>query len=569
LRGVTARKHRKVQPAQMGPDSSLQACDGVLATLGALRTEGAFCDIVFAVGSELFFAHQAVLAALSKPLHDHIVAQSKAQGSPAPELAMPPQPLEIHLENTAAHQVEALLERAYGGQTQAKDTGAEAFGLCTALGLEGQASTLSGLRSLQAKGVLCDMLLTVGSEHIPVHQVVLAAASSTLKRLIADGAKQLGVDMTVEKGHTPCNTFELELRGIKHAEAGRILVDFLYGRSMSAREMSNEVCKDVLQLASELRFPTLEAHVLRWSRGCKTKKEQTSGEAVAVAGKPEGAAEAPEAEVDDDEGDGVEEAAEEVAEETQEHEEQEDPEEADAAEAKQGPEHAGGQGPDVEKAETFLSMHCLRFNSKLPVPQQPMMGAKEAAEQAGEIYCRQDASFLEKLVRLFWERPVWLEPGLKQAPLLAKVMDVDRLKRLLPFVAYQWKDGPWQQAFVRRGWDPREEPEESLKLQVVNFKDERFPGKGREIPEAAEDVFFRRAPARRFQLYVLADIEDEFIESLVEGIEAKSECDRRTGFLEAVIHGVILNRLKVKSTELRQKRKQQGTDASRKRARAA
>ena len=45
---------------------------------------------------------------------------------------------------------------------------------------------------------------------------------------------------------------------------------------------------------------------------------------------------------------------------------------------------------------------------------------------------------------------MWLEPALTQAPLLAKTLDAQRLKRLLPYVAYQWREGPWQQALAAK-----------------------------------------------------------------------------------------------------------------------
>eukprot|EP00913_Durusdinium_trenchii_P001891 g1750.t1 len=90
-------------------------------------------------------------------------------------------------------------------------------------------------------------------------------------------------------------------------------------------------------------------------------------------------------------------------------------------------------------------------------------------------------------------------------------MDTERLKRLLPFVAYQWKDG-------------------------------------REVPHATEDVAFQRAPVYRWQLYQLEHIEDEYIQSLLEGVHPDHGCDAKSGFL-GVLHEVILDRLKVKAAE--------------------
>eukprot|EP00439_Symbiodinium_sp_Y106_P034838 s4214_g4.t1 len=433
----------------------------------------------------------------------------------------------------------ALLDRLYGEGGEAEV--AEASKLSAALEVASEAPLALGLQALQAKGLLCDILLTVGDIHIPAHQAVLAASSSALKRLILDGAKQL-CDSSAKM---PCNTFELEMRGIKHAEAIRVLVDFLYGSpTWTKHQVSEEVCADILHLASELRLPKLQEQALQWSRS-RTWSTAGPGEVAALE---------------------VYEAEDAPASTPPAVELPESQPEAEAVHPDRLECHK-----DLEECGQFWSMKCVRFNSTAPIPMQPAMGAKEAAEHAGEIYCRQDAAFLEKLVQLFWERPVWLESGLKAAPVLAKLMDADRLRRLLPFVAYQWKDGPWQQAYARLGWDPREEPEEALQLQVVTFKDTTFPGRGRESPQVSEDIYFSRPPTRRWSLYMLELIEDGFIGSLVQGAAAnqdRPQCDRKTGFLGQVLYEAILDRLEVMATELRQKRKKTGVkEAPRKKAR--
>ena len=45
--------------------------------------------------------------------------------------------------------------------------------------------------------------------------------------------------------------------------------------------------------------------------------------------------------------------------------------------------------------------------------------------------------------------------GAEQGPsFFSKENLVAFFRRLLPFVAYQWKDGPWQQAYARLGEGP-------------------------------------------------------------------------------------------------------------------
>jgi hypothetical protein len=200
----------------------------------------------------------------------------------------------------------------------------------------------------------------------------------------------------------------------------------------------------------------------------------------------------------------------------------------------------------------------MSFNSKAEVPQPPAAGAMEAADETSEIDSRQDSKFLAKLVQLFWERPAWLEPCLKRAPMLGASVDTEILARLLPFVAYQWKDGPWQNAYARLGWDPREDPEEATLLQVIDFKDRHFRGEGKskakDVVEGTEDIFFNKAPTLRSQLYQLVDIEDEIVQSLMEeGSDATAKCDRRHGFMNQIIVETINERLQIKSNDMRAK----------------
>ncbi|CAJ1433673.1 unnamed protein product, partial [Effrenium voratum] len=431
-----------------------------LRALRTLRSQGELCDVVLAAGEEQVLAHQAILAAASPKLREHILAQNRClPGERDDDLCLPPEPLEIRLEHMAPAALKALVDQLYGSQ------------VC-------QSEIAGGLRQLRSEGLLCDILLKVGKERLPAHQVVLAANCSGLRKMLR--AK---------------HTLELELNGVS-AEAVRILLDFLYGED---RQVPSELCRDLLHLAKELKLPALQ------ERCFAEPKEVCPQQVLEVSSTQEATQEEP---------------------------------------------------PRV------LTMRCLRFSSG-PVPSPPK-DALEAADAAGEIYCKQDVAFLRGLVRLFWERSVWLEPALTQAPLLAKTMDAQRLKRLLPYVAYQWREGPWQQAYARLGFDPREEPE-AMKWQVVMFTDKDLPRGPRGRPtgghKAAEDIWFAQAPANRCQLYQLECIEDECVQSLMQDVEPQKECQLKTGFLDPVLHDAILERLQVRSRELRESNERPRTRA--------
>jgi len=297
------------------------------------------------------------------------------------------------------------------------------------------------------------------------------------------------------------------------------LLDFLYARpTWKDRHVNAETCKDVMHLASEFKLPALKEQGLLWNQLLTMPPALPTMpvEEDLADDHPNGPADA---DVDADD--------------AQEENDAEDPED-----------------------EVFLKMRCIKFDAKT-IPMPPATSAQEAAEAAGEIYNRQDTSFLATLVRVFWEWPIWLEPVLQKSPAFLRKMDPDRFKRLIPFVAYQWKDGPWQQAYTRLGFDPREAPEEALTCQVILFKDEAFRGRGPVRP--SEDINFLKAPTSRNQLYQLECLkEDEYIRDLLTGFEPQSLgdfCDRRSGFLGEVLLEVIQERLKVKAAELHSKKR--------------
>eukprot|EP00930_Biecheleria_cincta_P095315 TRINITY_DN87292_c0_g1_i1.p1 TRINITY_DN87292_c0_g1~~TRINITY_DN87292_c0_g1_i1.p1 ORF type:complete len:577 (-),score=165.11 TRINITY_DN87292_c0_g1_i1:58-1788(-) len=519
--------------------------------LRSLRAQGAFCDLRLSTDSEQCLAHQAVLAALSKPLREKILANSKGQIPPSPELATAPQPLEIKLASGTSLQakaVQTLLDHCYGEEleseeekNQQQDGKISSLQLLAALQVEkSEALELAdGLQKLQKESVLCDLLLNVGGEHIPAHQVVLASANGHLRNLIVEGMQNLKLAMS--DGHSveaASHTLELELRGIENAEAVRVLLDFLYGRpSWVERKLSAAACRDVLQLATELRLPSLQEQGLLWSRTCE------SAATTAPAGGDE-EEEEEEEEAGTPQGEGTpDRATEELA----------TPEPADIT--------LPGDfiKNELRAAEKYLSLRTFKFNSKEEVPEPPSSGAVELAGAMGELESKWDTNFLAKLVQLFWERSIWLEPVLKQAPVLGRQIDSERLQRFLPLVAYQCKDGPWQSAYVRLGYDPREDPEEAMKLQVLDFRDKHFKGEGKseakEYPDGSEDVFFKKPPTLRSQLYQLADIDDEIVQSLVDSAAAdpSSSCDRKHGFFNPLMVHMIAERLDYRSKELREK----------------
>ncbi|XP_006894495.1 PREDICTED: general transcription factor 3C polypeptide 5-like [Elephantulus edwardii] len=97
------------------------------------------------------------------------------------------------------------------------------------------------------------------------------------------------------------------------------------------------------------------------------------------------------------------------------------------------------------------------------VPTQPL----EAAVQTWKRICTNpiDRKVEEDLKKLFEIRPIWSRSAVK-----ANIsIHPDKLKVLLPFMAYYMITGPWRSLWIRYGYDPRKNPDAKI-YQVLDFR---------------------------------------------------------------------------------------------------
>ncbi|XP_026543084.1 general transcription factor 3C polypeptide 5 [Notechis scutatus] len=97
------------------------------------------------------------------------------------------------------------------------------------------------------------------------------------------------------------------------------------------------------------------------------------------------------------------------------------------------------------------------------VPSKPL----EAAVQTWKKVCSNtvDHQAEAELKKLFELRPVWSRNAVK-----ANIsVHPDKLKLLLPYLAYYMLTGPWRSLWVRFGYDPRKHPEAKI-YQVLDFR---------------------------------------------------------------------------------------------------
>ncbi|OPJ67726.1 general transcription factor 3C polypeptide 5 [Patagioenas fasciata monilis] len=97
------------------------------------------------------------------------------------------------------------------------------------------------------------------------------------------------------------------------------------------------------------------------------------------------------------------------------------------------------------------------------IPTKPL----DAAVQTWKKLCTNsvDKKVEEELRKLFEVRPVWSRNAVK-----ANIsVHPDKLKLLLPYLAYYMLTGPWRSLWVRFGYDPRKHPEAKI-YQVLDFR---------------------------------------------------------------------------------------------------
>ncbi|XP_005346246.1 general transcription factor 3C polypeptide 5 isoform X1 [Microtus ochrogaster] len=97
------------------------------------------------------------------------------------------------------------------------------------------------------------------------------------------------------------------------------------------------------------------------------------------------------------------------------------------------------------------------------VPLQPL----EAAVQTWKKACTNpiDQKVEEELRQLFDIRPVWSRNAVKSNV----SVHPDKLKILLPYMAYYMITGPWRSLWIRFGYDPRKHPDAKI-YQVLDFR---------------------------------------------------------------------------------------------------
>lgn len=138
---------------------------------------------------------------------------------------------------------------------------------------------------------------------------------------------------------------------------------------------------------------------------------------------------------------------------------------------------------------------------------------------------------------LFDERPIWPKVSISEhlANIGLKFGD-HMLKRLLFRVAYYFKRGPFHRFWIRKGYDPRKDPESRI-YQIIDI---RVPYALRGYCDVAsgkkfkwEDLCnFRVFPVKRQIYFQLFELVDDYIQQEIRKPPQEKECNHLTGWFK-------------------------------------
>lgn len=170
--------------------------------------------------------------------------------------------------------------------------------------------------------------------------------------------------------------------------------------------------------------------------------------------------------------------------------------------------------------------HYIDYNH-YPVPTQPAKNLANSRQVPKDL--------LDRVREALEERPIWTRRALVTR--IAPYYSDNSLKIAVQLVGYQFKGGPWRDAVIKYGVDPRPDPKYRI-YQTLAFKLERLPN-----DSTVKNGIVRamgREEARRSHLWdgkeyctngkfwQICDITDPFLVKMINDAPLRNECDIAT-----------------------------------------
>uniref|UniRef100_A0A0D9V1P2 Transcription factor IIIC subunit 5 HTH domain-containing protein n=2 Tax=Leersia perrieri TaxID=77586 RepID=A0A0D9V1P2_9ORYZ len=136
--------------------------------------------------------------------------------------------------------------------------------------------------------------------------------------------------------------------------------------------------------------------------------------------------------------------------------------------------------------------------------------------------------------KMFDERPVWPRQSLYER-LIDDGLQISQsqFKRLLFRAGYYFSTGPFGKFWIRRGYDPRKDPESRM-FQRIDFRMppelRNLPRKERRPEKWAEMCKLEVMPSKSFIFLQLFELKDDFIQAEIRKPSHQSTCSHLTGW---------------------------------------
>ena len=185
--------------------------------------------------------------------------------------------------------------------------------------------------------------------------------------------------------------------------------------------------------------------------------------------------------------------------------------------------------------------YIIKYNQH-PVPTEPRWQPKMSDPQVARV--------VTELRLAMEDRPIWTRRSLinrLSAIDNALALSANLIKKCISFTGYQFKGGPWRDAVVRYGVDPRSDPKYRV-YQTLLFKLDRLNvgslGQTWHAVRSANQVRIKAAPADNTQtdshifdgtaysddgkVWQVCDIHDPLLRRLFDRAEVRRACDEHT-----------------------------------------
>ncbi|KAF4381489.1 hypothetical protein G4B88_029844 [Cannabis sativa] len=173
-----------------------------------------------------------------------------------------------------------------------------------------------------------------------------------------------------------------------------------------------------------------------------------------------------------------------------------------------------------------------------------------------EDYIPQDSTPWESQMavsNLFDERPIWIKRALNER-LLDKGFNFvhSMLRRLLSRVAYYFSSGPFLRFWIRRGYDPRKDPESRI-YQRVDFRVHPSirsycdANTANQAKQRWEDICaFRAFPFKCQTSLQLFELEDDYIQQEIRKPPSQTTCTYASGWFSQAVLDSLRHRITVR-----------------------